>query len=173
MHFIRNNLAVCGFLGIGDRVSFEAHGFNAQLQCAKAFDPWLPECLDVKALPFDDCAPIPEALFQEAQAWLNKHWKSNSKILISCAGGQSRSVTMAIALLSLKAGMTFLSATAEVIEKIPGAYPHPIVLFSASCLCGEPLTLTELRHVYASVKDQPPCPWSEELLKQAVKHLCV
>ena len=76
------------------------------------------------------------------------HWDQGNRILISCAGGASRSVTMAIALLSLKAGVTFLSATAEAIEKIPAAYPHPLVLLSASYLCGEPLTLAELRRVF-------------------------
>jgi len=173
MHFIRNNLAVCGFLGIGDRESFETHGFNAQLQCAQAFDPWLPECLDVKALPFDDGAPIPEALFHEAQAWLNKHWKSNSKILISCAGGQSRSVTMAIGLIFVNSQRSFLDCIAEVMEKVPDAYPHPLVLSSAAKYSGDPLCLESLQRVYQTVANPPPYPWSVEQIKDALDRVSV
>ena len=169
MNFIRPNLAVCGFQGIGTQDRFRQHGFHAQFQCADPFDPWLTECLEVKALPFPDAAPIPPAIFAEGQAWLGGHWDQGNKILISCAGGASRSVTMAIAMLTLKADVTFLSATAEVIEKIPEAYPHPFVLVSASLLCGEPLTLSELRRVYGSVRVQPPYPWSEDLLGSALE----
>ena len=172
MNFIRPNLAVCGFHHIRRQEQFQQYGFHAQLQCAAPFDPWLAECVEVKALPFYDAAPIPSGIFWEAQAWLARHWDQGNRILVSCAGGASRSVTMAIVLLSLKAGVTFLSATAEVIEKVPDAYPHPLVLLSASCLCGEPLTLAELRRVYASAQEQPPYPWSEELLKHAVKQMC-
>ena len=74
MHFIRYNLALCGFLDIGSRKEFEAHGFAAQLQCAEPFDPWLQECIDVKTLPFADGEPIPKVLFDEAMEWLVRHW---------------------------------------------------------------------------------------------------
>ena len=104
MNYIRDNLAVCGFGDIGSREQFEAHGFRVQLQCAEHFDPWLPECVEVMAAPFDDGAPIPKELFHTAQDWLAAHWDSGFKILISCAAGHSRSVTMAIALLSRKDG---------------------------------------------------------------------
>ena len=169
MHYIRNNLAVCGFPGIGSREAFEAHGFRVQLQCTEPFDPWLSECVEVKSAPFADGAPIPKDLFLDAQEWLAKSWDSGFKILISCASGHSRSVTVAVALLRKKAQPRFLDAVYEVIARVPGAYPHPYVLASAAAFSGQPLQLEELQSVYAAVKEQPPYPWSIDLLREAAR----
>ena len=167
MNYIRNNLAVCGFHHIGNREQFELHGFHVQLQCTEPFDPWLPECVEVMSAPFHDGAPIPEELFRTAQDWLGAHWDSGFKILISCAAGQSRSVTMAIALLNWKGGLSFVDAAHDVMGRVPGAYPHPYVLASASLFAGEPLPLSELQGIYAAARNQPPYPWSFELLHDA------
>lgn len=167
MHYIRENLAVCGFHDIGSREEFGSHGFRVQLQCTEPFDPWLAECVEVMSAPFHDGAAIPQDLFHAAQDWLAAHWDSGFKILISCAAGQSRSVTMAIALLSRKGGLSFLDAAHDVIGRVPGAYPHPYVLASASMFAGEPLQVQELQSIYAAVPHQPPYPWSLELLHDA------
>jgi len=169
MHYIRDNLAVCGFHGIGIREEFVLHGFRAQLQCTEPFDPWLSECVEVMSAPFPDGAPIPGALFHRAQHWLAKQWESGGKILISCAAGQSRSVTMAAALLNRNARLKFVDAVHEVIARVPGAYPHPYVLASAAFLCGQAFSAGELQSVYASVAEQPPYPWSPELIHAAAK----
>lgn len=167
MNFIRDNLAICGFHDIGSREEFESHSFRVQLQCTEPFDPWLAECVEVMTAPFRDGAPIPEDLFRTAQGWLATHWDSGSKILISCAAGQSRSVTMAVALLNRKEGLTFFDAAQDVIGHVPGAYPHPYVLASASLFSGEPLTLGQLQDIYATARHQPPYPWPLELLHDA------
>ena len=167
MHFIRDNLAVCGYHHIGRREEFESHGFRVQLQCTEHYDPWLAECIEVMTAPFPDGLPIPQELFVPAQEWLAKHWDSGSKILISCAAGQSRSVTMAIALIHRKGGLDFLDAANEVISRVPGAYPHPDVLASAARLSGRALGFAELQSVYAAIRKQPPYPWSLQLLQEA------
>ena len=169
MIFIRPNLAVCGFRGIGTRDQFLHHGFDAQLQCAESFDSWLPACLDVKASPFADAAPIPPEVFAASQAWLAGHWDQGHKILISCAGGASRSATMAIGLLALKGGLTFLEATTQTLQLVPDAYPHPLVLVSAALMCGQPPTLAELQLAYKSKSVLPRFPWSESLLLEAIQ----
>ena len=171
MHYIRNNLAVCGFHGIGSRDDFELHGFRVQLQCAEPFDPWLSECVEVMAAPFSDGAPIPSVLFHKAQNWLAKNWDSGGKILISCAAGRSRSVTMAIALISRNTRLKFVDAVYEAIARVPGAYPHPYVLASAAFFCGQPFQVEELQTVYASVEEQPPYPWSIELVREAAEQV--
>jgi hypothetical protein len=167
MHYIRDNLAVCGYHHIGKREEFASHGFRAQLQCTDNYDPWLTECLEVLQAPFDDGVPIPQELFHTAQDWLAGHWDSGGKILISCAAGRSRSVTMAIALLSRKGGLSFLEAANDVISRVPDAYPHPYVLASASLFLGEPLYLEQLQSIYADVPNQPAYPWSLELVHDA------
>lgn len=167
VHYIRDNLAVCGFHAIGSREEFESHAFLVQLQCTEPFDSWLPECVEVMAAPFPDGSPIPKDLFRESQDWLARHWDSGFKILISCAAGQSRSVTMAIALMSRTRRLSFLDAAHDVIGRVPGAYPHPYVLASAAAFSGRPLQLGELQSVYAAIRNQPPYPWSLELLHDA------
>jgi hypothetical protein len=171
MNFIRPNIAVCGFHEIGTQDQFARHGFHGQLQCAEAFDPWLVESIDVLALPFADGAPIPSGIFFQGQAWLAGHWDLGNRVLISCAAGASRSVTMASALLTLKAGVAFPDAVAEVMAKRPEANPHPVVLASASVLCGQPLTLGELRQVYKSQPLPRRIYWAEEMLKEAIKQI--
>jgi len=99
---------------------------------------------------------------------LERRWDLGDKILISCAGGQSRSVTMAIALLRTKGRLRFLSASHEVLDRVPEAYPHPRVLVSAATFCGEFLSFDELQGLYARVKIQPPYPWTADLLRDAL-----
>ena len=169
MNFIRPNLAVSGFDGVRARERFLSLGFDAQLQCAEGFDRWVAECVEVKALPFVDGAPIPAQTFAQSQAWLGGHWDLGHKILISCAAGMSRSVAMTAALLALKANVRFVDAIAEVMAKRPEANPHPMVLASAAAMCGQRLALTDLREVYAL----PPLPirisWPERLLREAIQ----
>ena len=169
MNFIRDNLAVCGFAGIGNEEAFRQYGFHAQLQCAGPFDPWLPDCVEVLSLPFDDGAPIPELLFRQAQDWLGDRWDRGSRILISCAAGHSRSVTMAIALLKTKGRMAFVDAANEVMARVPAAYPHPHVLASAARFCGEALNLEEAQSLFAQARVQPPYPWSTDMLREALR----
>ena len=167
MYYIRENLAVCGFHHIGTRESFQSHGFRVQLQCADAYDAWLAEYVEVLKRPFDDGIAVPQDLFVSAQNWLGERWDAGAKILISCAAGHSRSVTMAIALLSRKAGLSFIEATRDVIRRVPGAYPHPHVLASAARHSDAPLRSAEMEAIYAGVADPPRYPWSVELIREA------
>lgn len=168
MHYVRDNVAICGFHEIGERESFRSHRFHAHLQCAAPFDPWLGEEVEVKATLFDDGAVIPPNLFREAQSWLDGHWDRGHRILVSCAAGRSRSVTMTIALLHRKTGLSFFDAAREVVAKRPEAYPHPDVLASAARYCGETLAFEQFRSLYDEARYQPPCPWPDELLHEAL-----
>src|SRR5690348_7073095 len=132
MRFLRENLAVCGFADIGRQDQFEQHGFTCQLQLVEGHDAWLHQTLDVLCMPFLDGLPIPPEQFKQCMEWLQKRWSNGGHILISCAAGESRSVSMAIALLAVSEERPFLTVTAEVISKVPRAYPHPITLASAA-----------------------------------------
>ena len=168
MHYVRENVAICGFHEIGTRDQFRSHRFHAHLQCAGPFDAWLAEELEVKAMLFEDGIAIPAPVFRDAQSWLDVHWDRGHKILISCAAGRSRSVTMTIALLHRKAGRAFEDAIREVLAKRPEAYPHPDILLSACRYCGETLTFAQLRRLYDEAPIQPSCPWPDELLHEAL-----
>jgi hypothetical protein len=167
MHFIHENLAVCGFCSLGDRRTFAEHGFAAQLQCAEHFPPWLGECVEVMSLPFADDGAIPRDLFRKAQDWLDQHWDAGSRILVSCVAGQSRSVTMAVAMLARRSGRPFVEVAREVVAAVPSAYPHPRLLVSAARHCGQPIDLAELRTIFESVRVQHRYPWPDTLLEEA------
>jgi len=123
----------------------------------------------VKVLHFDDCAPIPREMFFEGQNWLSYHWDSGNKILISCSAGESRSVVMAIGLLYSKEGGNFVRVCHDVCSEVRGAYPHPAILASAAAHCHVILSLDEMRELYASIRSQPPFPWTERLLMDSLK----
>jgi len=89
---VRENLSICGYAGITTPEKFANLGFDAQLQCVNGFEDWLKDYVDVKCLPFDDCAVIPQKVFISAQNFLSKHYDRGSGILISCAAGESRSI---------------------------------------------------------------------------------
>ena len=169
MRYIRDNLAVCGFGEIGSPEDFLKHCFQAQLQCTEYAETWLSQCLEVRSAFFDDGMQIPKTLFASSREWLGRHWDVGSKILISCAAGQSRSVTMAIALLSDKGRMAFVDAAIDVIRHVPDAYPHPYVLASAAAYSDKPLHLDALQGIYESLTWRPKFPWSHELLRSAVE----
>jgi predicted phosphodiesterase len=168
IYYIDEKLSVCGYSGISSQVEFSRHGFNAQLQCTDGFDDWLNEILDVKCLPFDDCVQIPLQILESAYEWLSDHWDKNNRILISCAAGESRSVSIAIGLFTLKTGMTLTDACKVCFSAIPPAYPHPQPLISVARYCSCRLKLNELREIYKLILVPPPFLWSENDLIEAL-----
>ena len=161
-------MSLCGYAGITTPEEFAELGFDAQLQCVNGFEQWLSDYVDVKCLPFDDCAAIPQKIYISAQKFLSKHYDRGSRILISCAAGESRSVCMAIGLLFLKGGSSFLDACKEVFSKVPTAYPHPNTLVSLANHCGIQIDLSELKSIYANIVIQPPFPWSDDDINDAI-----
>lgn len=168
MFHINKNLSVCGYSGISSISRFKQHGFDAQLQCDDGFEAWLSHLVEVKNLPFKDGAPIPNRILAQAYEWLGFHWEKDHKILISCAAGESRSVSMAVGLLFLKAGLPFSDACESVFLKIPGAYPHPKTLVSVAVFCGVNLDMETLRKIYDKIEFPPPFPWENTDLAEAL-----
>jgi hypothetical protein len=168
IHHIAENLSVCGYSGIRSQAEFSSYGYKAQLQCANGFDAWLNEITDVYCLPFDDCVPIPEQILESAYEWLGGHWDKGHRILISCAAGESRSVSIAIGLLTLKKEISFVDSCKLCFSAIPPAYPHPQTLISVARYCDCRLNLNELREIYGFIKMPPPFPWSENDLIEAL-----
>lgn len=170
IYFVRPYLAVCGFAGLINRQSFELHHFEAQLQCASGFESWLETCLEVKSLPFYDGYPVPADIFWDGQQWLNQQLAQNRKTLVSCAAGQSRSVTMVTAALHLFENTPFLDAAWDVCTTVSESYPHPDVLISAAGHCGAALSFEELRCFYDGLPAQPLFPWTDDLIWTALQN---
>lgn len=174
IHYVHDRLAVCGCTAIGRQEEFLDHGFDAHLQCADVFDPWIATHLDVKCIEFMDGFAIPSSVCKEAIAWLDDHWDRGSKILISCNAGESRSVSITIAFCFRQAILGtagFVETCDEVCRKVIGAYPHPKVVVSAARYCGQELSFDDLKGFYQRIPVQPPYPWTDELLSHALATL--
>lgn len=170
MRFLRENLAVCGFADITRQEQFSEHGFTCQLQLVEGHDAWLQHALDVLCLPFLDGLPIPPERFKQCMEWLQQRWSNGGHILISCAAGESRSVSIAIALLALSENASFLTVATEVISKIPRAYPHPVTLASAAALAGFPaFSAEDLSEAFRHSYPQPQFPWPDDLIRGAIE----
>ena len=158
---VTKNLSVCGYSGILSREHLKNYEFNAHLQCTTGFEEWLDTIVEVKSLPFEDYAPISSHILVAAYDWLGHHWELGNNILISCADGGSRSVSIAIGLLTLKSGLSFMEACEKVFLSMPEAYPHPKPLVSVAQYCGHRLDLDQLRMIYGNISVPPPFPWKE------------
>jgi predicted phosphodiesterase len=167
MFQVTDKLWVCGYSGIPSPQEFAAYGFNAHFQCTDGFDDWIADYAEIKCLPFKDCTAIPPQILSTAFSWLKSHWEKNHRILISCGAGESRSVSIAIGLLSIAEQMPFLQACRIVFQAIPKAYPHPKTLLSVANHCDASLNMDRLRDIYDSILNPPPFPWPTSELEEA------
>jgi hypothetical protein len=115
---------------------------------------------------FDDCTEIDDDVYGSATNWLLDAWRRGEKILISCAAGESRSVSIAIGFLVLSEGLPFDEACKVVFNAIPTAYPHPQTLSSVAGHCGIELTYERIKSIYKTIPMLPPFPWSDEELRK-------
>jgi hypothetical protein len=162
------NLSVCGYSGISSQQEFSRYGFNAHLQCTNGFDSWLNEIIDVKCLPFDDCVPIPNQILEHAYEWMSDHWEKDHRILVSCAAGESRSVSIAIGILKLKTELSFRDACKLCFSKIPSAYPHPQTLISVAKYCNYKVDVNQLQGLYNLIQIPPLFSWADREIAEAI-----
>lgn len=83
-------------------------------------------------IPFDDGHEIPERQFKECLSWLKFMYENGHNILIHCAAGRSRSVTITAAFMHYAGLATFEEALQMIALARPEASnPHPAVVVSA------------------------------------------
>ncbi len=117
--------------------------------------------------------PIPDLVLDKALPWLGDRWSAGDRTLISCAAGQSRSVSLAIGALIQAEGLPLLAACEEVFRAIPGAYPHPRVLVSVARRCGTEVDLLLLEAIFDSptlTLDPLAIGWPQSLLEESVSN---
>jgi len=165
---VSDNLSVCGLQSVNDPEIFMGYGFKAHLQLVEGFPEWIMKFTSVKTLCFDDCVSIPQTVLDEAMSWIKPFYFKGQRILISCAAGESRSVSIAICATSLFESMEFYDACKVVFKAIPRAYPHPNPLVSVGKYCKASLHKKQLRNIYSLVSFPPPFPWQEEELDNAL-----
>lgn len=75
-------------------------------------------------IPFKEFAEADPLQLDEAVAWLERHDRAN-RLLICCKAGMGRSVSVVIAYLCLRKGMSYPDALKLVSARRPGATPLP------------------------------------------------
>lgn len=168
-HFVRPTLAVSGYRGVTTPEAFLAQGFAAHLQLATFPQDWLEDVVDLGAFPFRDGFTPPPGTVAAALAWACQRWPQG-RLLVSCAAGQSRSVSLTIGLLVLSCDLSLVDAAHEVIAGVPRARPHPLVLVGVARACGLDPELEELRAIYDALDlDSHELGWPDVTLRAALE----
>lgn len=87
-------------------------------------------------VPFEDGEPIPPRQFINALGWLKFMYENGHVILIHCAAGISRSVTILAAFMHYEGISDFNTALDSIRMNRPSIGPSPAVLVSAKKLLG-------------------------------------
>jgi len=89
--------------------------------------------------------------------------------LVSCAAGQSRSVSLAIGVLIRQESSSLVDAAHEVIAGVPRARPHPLVLVGVARACDLDPELAELRAIYDALDlETHELGWPDATLRAAL-----
>ena len=122
MHQITENLAVGDADDVANPPSFMTVVLNVALEIT--IEP--PAGKVYHWIPFREYAEADPILLDEAVSWLERHAAGN-RLLICCRAGMGRSVSVAIAYLCLRNGMTYQEAVELVSRRRPGAAPLPLL----------------------------------------------
>lgn len=87
-------------------------------------------------IPFDDGSDIPPKQFVKCLGWLDFMYENGHTILIHCAAGISRSVTICASFMHYEGVADFESALNQIRMARPVASPAPAVLRSAKMMLG-------------------------------------
>ena len=165
---INHNLAVCGLADIIEEQDFADMKFTVHIQCVDGFPEWLGKYSKIIRSVFDDCQPIPPGVFLKVEELLTSDGSDNRKLLISCALGESRSVSLAIYCLCLTEGLGFVDSCREVFSKVPRAYPHPQVLVSVAERLKYKPSFQLLRELYSTQELLIVFPWEDDEIFEVV-----
>ncbi len=97
-------------------------------------------------LPIQDGKTVDGAIIDQALTFIAQQVAAKRKVLVHCQEGVSRSVTMVLAYLISRKGMTLGQAFKFVVRRRPVAHPHPVLLWSLVQHFGQDYTETEVHH---------------------------
>ena len=93
-------------------------------------DKWSEHFFKVLHEPFIDGDYIPDGLIPRITRFIHEQLENDGTVLIHCAMGISRSVTMTMAYLIEYEGMSLAEAFGTIRENRTQAHPHPKLLVS-------------------------------------------
>ncbi len=128
---------VAGVAQCAKLASWNPRKITAVLNVNQYPDENLPSEIIYMHLPFDDCGAIPAVQFAKCIDWLKFMYENGHVILIHCAAGISRSVTIAASFLHYMEIMDFNEALAWIKKQRRSEMdPNPEVVNSAKRMLG-------------------------------------
>ena len=143
MKIIRPWLYVGGLRDTFETGLLKENGIGAMLQIAA---PVPQDEIESFFLPLEDGVPISERSFQQAIGFVASHKAVDRPVLIACAMGISRSVTLAIAAVKELEGVSLAEALAIVRQAHGEARPHPVLWQSLCQRYGEEIPYRTVLH---------------------------
>jgi protein-tyrosine phosphatase len=128
---IDHRLFVSGYARAAELAKENPHKITAVLCVHQVMDyPKNPDIVYMH-VPFDDGSAIPQKQFVKCLGWLKFMYENGHKILVHCAAGISRSVTILASFMHYEGICDFNEALNRIKMNRPNASPAPAVAVSA------------------------------------------
>ena len=128
---VTHRLYVSGQARAAELAASNPHKITAVLCVHQTMDYKQSPGIVYMHVPFDDGSPIPEKQFVKCLGWLKFMHENGHTILVHCAAGISRSVTILAAFMHYEGIMDFNDALDRIKMNRPNASPAPAVSRSA------------------------------------------
>jgi len=128
---VTHRLYVSGQARAAELAASNPHKITAVLCVHQTMDYKQSPGIVYMHVPFDDGSPIPEKQFVKCLGWLKFMHENGHTILVHCAAGISRSVTILAAFMHYEGIMDFNDALDRIKMNRPNASPAPDVSNSA------------------------------------------
>lgn len=132
MNQIAERLYVSGYARAAELAQSNPHKITAVLCVHQEMDYEQNPDIIYRHIPFDDGVAIPQRAFVECLAWLKFMYENGHTILIHCAAGISRSVTILAAFMHFAEICDFREALHRIKLNRPNAEPANAVRRSAA-----------------------------------------
>jgi hypothetical protein len=148
MHHICDGIYLSSIHALGEERQTRRAGIRAVLRMDnvdRSRGQW-SRAMTLLDLPIQDGETVDGAIFEQAVTFLAQQVAAKRKVLVHCQEGVSRSVTMVLAYLISRQGMTLGQAFKLVMGRRPVAHPHPALLWSLVQHYQQDYTRAEIHH---------------------------
>jgi protein-tyrosine phosphatase len=136
MSQISHRLFVSGYAPAAELAKENPHKITAVLCVHQVMDYDQNPNIIYMHVPFDDGSPIPPRQFVKCLGWLKFMWENGHTILVHCAAGISRSVTIMASFMHYEGICDFETALDRIRMARPVASPAAAVSNSAKQMLG-------------------------------------